>query len=308
MTSLLLQHDLLTVFAVVLLATLGIPIPALPVLLLAGAQAAGDGRFGFEALGLATLASTLSAATWYVAGRRLGRRVMAFLCRISISPDTCVRKNEISFAKRGALTLVIAKFVPGLSILAPPLAGALDMGVPRFLLFSTMGSALWAGAGIAGGLIFHEQIGLILGAFSTLGGATILVIAALLVLYVAWRLWMRWRVARTLARFERIESAELAALIKRDPRPVIVDVRSLALRDGADARIPGALRIDLAGLPDVSLDDWPASAEIITYCDCPNGVSAVNAAQILGRRGRHVRVLVGGIAAWTEAGHPVDIH
>jgi len=110
-TSLLIQHDLVTVFVVVLLATLGIPIPALPVLLLVGAQAAGDGRFRFEALGLATLASTLSAATWYAAGRRLGRRVLAFLCRISISPDTCVRKNEASFAKRGALTLVIAKFV-----------------------------------------------------------------------------------------------------------------------------------------------------------------------------------------------------
>lgn len=140
-TSLLIQHDLVTVFVVVLLATLGISIPALPVLLLVGAQAAGDGRFGFEALGLATLASTLSAATWYAAGRRLGRRVMAFLCRISISPDT--RKNETSFAKRGALTLVIAKFVPGLSILASPLAGALGMRVPRFLLFSTLGSALF---------------------------------------------------------------------------------------------------------------------------------------------------------------------
>ncbi len=127
LSTLLIRHDLVAVFVVVLLATLGVPIPALPVLLLAGAQAASGGPFGIEALGIATLASMLSATTWFVAGRRLGRRVLALLCRISISPDTCVRRNEVSFATRGAFTLVIAKFVPGLSILAPPLAGALGM-------------------------------------------------------------------------------------------------------------------------------------------------------------------------------------
>ncbi|MEP7296259.1 MAG: VTT domain-containing protein [Burkholderiales bacterium] len=304
--ALLTQHDLVAVFVVVLAATIGVPIPALPVLLFAGVQAAEDAAYGFEALGLATLASMLSAGTWFAAGRRFGRRVLALLCRVSISPDTCVRKNEVSFAKRGALTLVIAKFVPGLSLVAPPLAGALGMRASQFFLFSTVGAALWAGAGIAAGLIFHAQISQVVAALGRLGGPAILIVAGLLVLYVAWRSWTRWRVARALAGADKIAASELATLIREGPKPIIIDVRSRGLASASSLRLPGALNIDLASLPLISLDEWPETAAVVTYCDCPNDASAVKAAQILGQRGRRSRVLIGGLDGWSQAGHPTE--
>ncbi|MBV8603074.1 MAG: VTT domain-containing protein [Pelomonas sp.] len=300
------QADLATVFVVTFLSAIGAPVPALPVLLLAGAAAAGDAWLGVEAFGTATAASVVAASVWYAAGRRLGRRVLALLCWISISPDTCIRKNELSFARRGALTLVVANFVPGLSILAPPLAGALGMRARSFLLFSTLGALLWVLAGLAAGLLFEAQIRWLLDTLRALGGVAVLVVVGLLAAYVAWRGRERRRAARELARFERIEPGELAGLIVAGVRPVIVDVRALALRDGPAQRLPGALNIDLAALEAAAFADWPADAEVITYCDCPNDASAVRAAQLLAKRGRRARVLAGGLEAWTRAGHPIE--
>jgi len=301
------QHDLLTVFVVTFLSAIGAPVPALPVLLLAGAEAAGNARHGFSALGLATLASLVAAAAWYAAGRQLGRRVLALLCWISISPDTCIRKNELSFARRGALTLVVANFVPGLSILAPPLAGALGMPVAQFLLFSAVGALLWVATGLVAGLLFEAQIRWLLDVLSQLGGLAVMVVVGLLALYVAWRWMQRRQSAHELAQFARIESGELAGLLAAGMSPLIVDVRSLALRSGPTSRLPGALNIDLASLEQAALGDWPEDVEVVTYCDCPNDASAVKAAQLLVQRGRSkVRVLSGGLGHWTQSGHPVE--
>jgi len=299
-------HDLLTVFVVTFLSAIGVPVPALPVLLLAGAAAATDALLGVEALGVATLASVMASAVWYASGRRLGRRVLTLLCWISISPDTCIRKNELSFSRRGALTLVVANFVPGLSILAPPLAGAMGMRAGQFLLFSALGALLWVLAGLAAGFVFQAQIRWLLDALSELGGVAVVVVVALLAIYVAWRWHQRRSAARELARFERIESAALAALMAQGGRPVIVDVRSLALRTGPTSRVPGALHIDLAALEGASLADWPDGVEVITYCDCPNDATAVKAAQLLAKRGRKARVLAGGLETWTGAGYPIE--
>jgi len=300
------QQSLLTVFIVTFLSAVGVPVPALPVLLLAGAAAAADAWLGVEALGLATAASVLASSVWYAAGRKLGRRVLALLCWISISPDTCIRKNEISFANRGALTLVVANFVPGLSILAPPLAGALGMRALQFLLFSAIGALLWVATGLVAGLVFQEQIRWLLDTLRQLGGVAVLVVVGLLAVYVAWRWRERRRAARELALFDRIESAELAALIAAGKQPLIVDVRSLALRTGATPRLPGALNIDIVALEEFSFATWPDGAEVITYCDCPNDATAVKAAQLLVKRGRRARVLAGGLETWTQAGLPVE--
>lgn len=299
------QYKLLTVFLTVFAATLGVPVPALPLLLLAGAEAAHSGAYGAEALAMATLASALSGAIWFAAGRRLGRRVLALLCRISISPDTCVRQNELSFARRGATTLLIAKFVPGLSVIAPPLAGAIGMSVWPFLFFTTVGAALWAACCIAAGVIFHAQIRELLLALSNLGNAALLVGAVLLALYIAWRYWRRWLAIRSLARLDHIEPHDLAALLERGEPVAILDVRGLASRATQSPRIPGSHNVELAHLETTPLETWPADGEIVAYCDCPNDASAAKAAQILERRGRRTRVLTGGLEGWAKAGFPV---
>jgi membrane protein DedA with SNARE-associated domain len=213
LVSLFVEHGLLTVFCAVLCAQLGAPIPALPFLLLAGAAAAGDSGFAMHALVLAILAALFADTLWFCIGRRYGRRVLALLCRLSISPDSCVRQSELSFARRGIATLLAAKFVPGLSILAPALAGAIGMRYASFAIFDLTGIALWAGSGIAGGLLFHEQIGRLLITLSALGSMAATVIAGLLASYVAWRFWRRWRAGRRLADVARIATDELAAMM-----------------------------------------------------------------------------------------------
>jgi membrane protein DedA with SNARE-associated domain len=143
----------------VLLEQLGAPVPALPVLLLAGAKGIGDSFYLGYALVLAIVASALGDLAWFWAGRRYGHRVLRLLCRLTLSPDSCVRQTESAYERRGAAAaIVIAKFIPGLATVAPPLAGALRLGVWRFLLFDCAGAALYYGAGLALGLIFHAQI------------------------------------------------------------------------------------------------------------------------------------------------------
>lgn len=302
LTDLFSRHGLIAVALAVLLEQLGAPLPSTPVLLLAGVESAVHDGLAARAFAVATLAALAANALWFWAGRRLGRRVLATLCRISISPDSCVRQNEASFARRGVATLVIAKFVPGLSILAPPLAGALGMPAQRFLGWNLLGSALWAGVAIGVGRAFHEQIDALLRALSQLGSAALALAGIVLLAYIGWRLWRRAVVKRELERFERLGPDEAMALLSGRGGIVFVDVRACSPEMPLESRIPGARHLDLGALSDTSLTGWPPDAEFITYCACPNDASAVRAALWLKRQGRQARVLRGGIEAWTEAG------
>ncbi|MFT7772961.1 VTT domain-containing protein [Roseateles sp.] len=302
LTDLFSRHGLLAVALAVLLEQFGAPLPSTPVLLLAGVESAQRQGFALQAFVAAALAAQSANALWFWAGRRLGRRVLATLCRISISPDSCVRQNEASFARRGVLTLVIAKFVPGLSILAPPLAGALGMSVRRFLGWNLLGSALWAGVAITVGRLFHAQIDALLRMLSSLGAAAVLLALAAVAGYLAWRLWRRAMVRRELNRFERLAPADVASLLRQRQDVFLVDVRAMSEAMPLSNRIPGARHLDLSALGDAALDGWPLAGEYITFCACPNDASAVRAAQWLKQRGRQARVLRGGIDAWTEAG------
>lgn len=299
------QHGLLAVALAVLLEQLGAPLPSTPVLLLAGVEAAHQAGFGAQAFAVATVAALAANGLWFWAGRRLGRRVLSTLCLISISPDSCVRQNEASFAHRGVLTLVLAKFVPGLSILAPPLAGALGMPMRRFLGWNLLGSALWAGVGIGGGWLFHAQIDAVLQALSRLGGVALALAGGALLLYLAWRFWRRARLKAELGRLERLAPQELAALIAQKQSVLVLDVRA-PLPGVTMTRIPGARHFDLARPQDSPLADWPEGMELVTYCACPADASAAKAAQWLQQQGRRVRVLRGGIEAWHKAGLAVE--
>lgn len=313
LTTLFAEHGLLALFLGVFTEQMGAPIPAMPFLLLAGRQASEGALPAWQAVAAAAGAAMLANALWFTAGRRLGRRVLTTLCRISISPDSCVRQNELSFAQRGAQTLLVAKFVPGLTVLAPPLAGALGLSWPRFLAFNLVGSLLWAGVGIAVGWVFRAQIDHLLAALDGLGQMALGLAAAALLGYVAWRLWRRWRVRRALQRLERVAPDELAALLSAHPAApaalLVVDVRAASPEMPLESRIPGALHLDLrelGGDAATTLAGWPPAAEIVTYCACPNDASAAKAAQWLISQGRSARVLAGGIEAWAQAGHAVE--
>ncbi len=295
---LLQQYGLLILFGNVLLEQLGLPIPAVPVLVVAGALAAIGKLFWLECLAVALFACLISDFIWYSAGRRYGSRILKVLCRISISPDYCVSQTEDSFNRWGPKSMIVAKFVPGFSTIAPPMAGAMGTSRERFLAYALSGGLLWTGTFMGLGAIFHDSIDDILHFLSTMGVTALAVIAAIFGLIVGVKFYERRRFYKAL-RMARITVRELKDLIDDGHEPLIVDARSLTAQQMEPA-IPGALLYNREAPGDVFLDisrDRP----IIVYCSCPNeATAAVVAKQLIGHGFREVRPLIGGLDAWND--------
>lgn len=291
------QHGPLFVFVNVLLEQLGAPIPAIPTLLVAGALSV-DGAFSWQTiLILALLASGIANFVWYMAGRRFGLRILGLMCRITLSPDACVRRTEKTFLRWGVASLLVARFIPGLSSVSSPLAGAMGFPAGRFILFDTLGTSLWAGVAIAAGVLLHKQVDAIILALSDIGAFAMPALLTLFVLYIAFRWLERQRLLR-FVRIHRIDVIELADRMAAGTAPVIIDVRAETAL-AADARlIPGARAIELDALPH-ALADVPMDQELVFYCSCPNDVSAIRATRAMLKHGyRRARPLAGGIEAW----------
>ena len=306
MFDLITRHGLALIFANVLLEQLGVPLPAVPTLIVAGALAA-DGTLSAPAVfGAAFAASMIGDSAWYVAGRRYGRRVMTILCRISLSPDSCVRQTESYFDRWGGLTLALGKFIPGLATVAPPLAGAMRIRWRSYLLLNGAGTALWVAAPIALGMLFYAQIERLVSRLQDLGAMALEALGALLAVYVAFKWWERRRFYKML-RMARITAEELSHLVASGKQPVIIDVRSRAERE-LDARsIPGALAFEVEEMEKL-IDSLPADRDVIFYCSCPNEASAARAAKRLIDRGyTRVRPLRGGLEAWIAAGYAIEL-
>ena len=293
------------VFLNVLAQQLGLPVPVVPTLVVAGAVAA-SGRMSAAALyALAIAACVIADSTWYTAGRRYGGRVMSLLCRVSLSPDSCVSRTQGAFERWGAKALLIAKFVPGLALIAPPLAGATRMQFGRFIAFSAVGAGLWVGAAIVAGALLRTWVERWLPQAAQIGGGAALVLLLLLAAYVAYRWWDRRRFLAALD-MARISVEELRRQIEQGAAPVIVDVRSPTAQMLEQHRIPGAVNVPVQDAAR-HLSELPRDREIILYCSCPNEASAAKVARLLMNHGfRRVRPLQGGLEAWIEAGHPVE--
>lgn len=306
--ALLMSHGVAVVFSATLAARLGAPVPAVPFLIVAGALSVG-GHLSFAAAVAAALAGNLIGdAAWFLAGRRWGSRVLRLLCRISLSADSCVQRSEAIFGRWGGASLILAKFVPGVSVVAPPMAGALHMSITRFLAYETLAALIWTLAFLLLGRVLHAAIADVLAVLANVGlAATAAVVLALLAL-LGWR----YRLRRAALRGEDIERIEVAALRQAlalgGAAPAVIDVRSAEVR-ALDARgIPGAVGIELSRLPH-ALGPLADGRELVLFCDCPNDASAVAAARALRAAGlTRVRVLAGGLDAWAAqaAAEPVD--
>lgn len=303
--ALIAQYGLLLVFFNVLVEQAGVPVPAVPTMIVAGALAA-NGRLPVAGVVLAAvLACLLSDLAWYWAGRRFGAGVMRTICRISLSPDSCVKQSELRFQRWRGRVLLIAKFVPGLSTVAPPLMGAMGLRMPTFVLLDGLGSLLWAGLAVGVGYAFAAQIDVVLAALASAGTLAFELLLVLLALYIAGKWWQRRRLLVAL-RMARITVDELNHSIAGGQSPVVVDVRSQAARLLDTRIIPGALLADLDGV-DQALLGIPPERELVIYCSCPNEVSAAKAAKLLMALGyRRVRPLLGGLDAWDAAGYTIE--
>ncbi|WP_075257280.1 DedA family protein/thiosulfate sulfurtransferase GlpE [Herbaspirillum camelliae] len=298
------QYGLLIVFVNVLVEQLGAPVPAYPTLILTGALSA-SGRYSPAVLLLvAVCAALLADYVWYLAGRRYGRQIMSRLCRISLSPDSCVRQTESIYLRWGARSLLLAKFIPGFASIASALSGTMGTRRRSFLLWDAAGSALWAGLGIFLGSLFSSAVDDLLNVLAELGHYGMLMIAVALAAFVANKWWQRRRFRKSLE-MARISVDELNTMLEEGNAPTIIDVRSpLSQQDG---RIPGAVTISNQEIQ-TFVFDGPVEGEVVVYCACPNEASAALVARQLMRRGyTRVRPLTGGIDAWRAAGYAIDV-
>ncbi|MEO6927892.1 MAG: DedA family protein/thiosulfate sulfurtransferase GlpE [Casimicrobiaceae bacterium] len=288
----------------VLLQQLGLPVPAVPTLVVAGALVAAGTLNGGAVLLAAIAASVLADVAWYLAGRRYGYQVLRLLCRISLSPDTCVRETEGIFERWGFYSIIVSKFVPGFSTVGPPIAGALKMPLGRFLAAAAASAALWAGAALLGGLLFAAQVSALLAwTASHVLAATASLLGAL-ALYIGWKAFERWRLAR-FVQSARISVDELRERLQGEPPPLVVDIGS-ALGQRSRPHISGARLMSLDSVAREAAQ-FPVDREIVFYCACPNEESSKRAAQILRAKGfTRVRPLIGGIDAWHAAGGSVE--
>jgi membrane protein DedA with SNARE-associated domain/rhodanese-related sulfurtransferase len=303
--SLLLKHGYAFLFCYVFSVQAGVPIPADPLLLLMGALV-GDGRYSLWLSVLAASAAALAGDTfWYELGRRRGRPVLALLCRLAIEPDTCVRKTESGFSKRGTWTLLFAKFIPGMSLLSMPLAGASHMPRVRFLIADAAGCALWTVSYLLLGRLFHRQIDALSELLGLYGRRAGLVVCALLGAYILWKFFQRWRLRREL-RINRVSPLEALDLIESAQSVTVVDLRNISEIQELGLKIRGALVVNPNDLRSGS-HQIPAEHEVILYCTCPNEATSARAALQLKRAGiRKVHPLAGGFDAWHKLGLPVE--
>ena len=260
----ILRHGYSVLFAWMAAEQLGLPIPAIPLLLAAGALA-GSQRLSLSLILLVSVVASLLADTlWYELGRRRGVPVLNFLCRISLEPDSCVRKTEQMFGRYGVRSLVVAKFIPGLSTAAPPLAGIFGMRLPRFLLFAGVGALLYAGTFAGIGYLFSAQLETMAGMALRLGEWAVLLLGGALAAYVLTKFWQRQRFLRVL-RVARITPEELKERLDRGEEIVIVDLRHALDVDSEPHHIPGAIHLSPDDL-DARHMEIPRDRDIVLYC------------------------------------------
>lgn len=264
LTEFVVQYGLPLIFVLVLIEQLGVPIPTLPLLVVAGALSVEHDLSVWAVIGVSVAAATIADTLWYLLGRRRGRRILETLCRISLSPDSCVRQTESLFDRWGVPALVLAKFVPGFSTVAPPLAGTTGVGLGRFLFYDTAGSALWAGAAVLGGMVFHRAVDRLLDLLDSFGSTAVELLLVGLVLVVLVKWYERRRFYRAL-RMARITVDELRRAREEGRDLLVFDVRSAAARTGDPWRIAGAVALELGEL-DAGLAELPREREIILYC------------------------------------------
>jgi membrane protein DedA with SNARE-associated domain len=260
----LVRHGYVVLFAFVLAEQIGLPLPAIPFLLGAGALAR-SGQLDLPlVIALGVAASLLADTIWYAVGRRRGGAVLNWLCRISLEPDSCVRRTERVFDRYGARALLVAKFVPGLNTAAPPLAGMLRMPLWRFLLLGTIGALLWMGLFTGLGYLLSEQLERAALWATQLGGALVAVVFGPLLLYLTWKYLQRRRTLRELT-VARIDPETLRSRLAAGDKVTVVDMRHALEIESTPETIPGALFLPVEEF-ERRHEEIPRDHEVVLFC------------------------------------------
>ena len=299
------EHGALVLFWVIFVEQIGFPLPALPLLVAAGALVA-TGNMSLAAALLVPVAASLPPdLAWYYLGRQKGGKVLGFLCRLSLEPDSCVRDTENVFHRNGPRALLLAKFVPGFSTVAPPLAGIVGMPATTFVLYDLGGTLIWAAVSAGVGALFSNQLEQLIGLFDQAGGLMLVILLLGLAGFVGYKFYHRQKFLRHL-RMAKISVDELKRRLDAGESISVVDVRHPLALDLDPESIPGAINFTLEDI-EHRHHEIPRDRDIVLYCSCPNEVSSARTAFLLKKKGIHrVRPLEGGLDAWRERQFPVE--
>lgn len=293
-------YGLWVVFISVLLDQGGLPTPSYAPMIVTAALATDAGQPLWPILLVGSIAALVADVAWFAGGRRYGAQLLRLMCRISVSPDSCVGTTRRIYEKFGAPSLMLAKYIPGFAAVATTLAGQSGTRWSRFLVFDFLGAVLWVSGAVILGAVFHEAVEALLTTLEGLGHIALLLLLLAIVLFVAYKWWQRHRFLREI-RMTRISSDQLRAELQAMPGMMLIDVRSAESR-AHSGWIPGS--INVRDVAELKVD--PENA-IVVYCDCPNDASAAVIARKLKAMGfKHVRPLAGGISAWRALGFPVE--
>ena len=304
-THILLTYGYLLLFVWVLVEQLGLPLPATPVLLAAGALSA-ERQISFpEALFFGLMACLVSDSTWFFVGKRFGHQVLRVLCKLSLEPTICVRRTQASFGIRGRVTLLFAKFVPGLASLSSPVAGQSGMSFAEFLFFDFIGAAIWVSTLLAGGRIFGDALKRDPSLLDWVGRFSGVLLVAGVIGFFLLRVYRRRMVLRRLVA-SRLEPEELKRQLDSGEQVYIVDLRHPLELLPDPYMLPGALHVSPEDLA-LRVHEIPRDRDIVLYCTCPNEATAATTAMKLHKLGiERIRPLRGGFDEWKRLGYPMD--
>jgi membrane protein DedA with SNARE-associated domain/rhodanese-related sulfurtransferase len=301
LVSAIAQHGYSILFAFVFLEVIGLPVPAAPVLLIAGGASANGPLQPGTSLLTAISAMLSGDMLMYLLGRYTGWWLLGVLCRLSISPESCILRSADAFYKRGRMVLVFAKFVPGINALAAPLAGSMKMPPAQFLAFDLGGDSLYVLVYWGAGYLFSGFLGAITRGYERFGNYAAWSVAALFAGYLTWRVSAVIR-ERKRGPVEMVTAADVAG---KRAGVAVYDVRSHGYYEKDTMRIEGSARLEPNALHQDTVQ-VPKDKEIVLYCTCIREATSVRVARVLGEQGYKVSVIAGGLRAWKKAGLPLE--
>jgi len=300
------RHGYMLLFAWVFVEQAGLPVPSAPLLLAAGALSGMHQMNLGAAMALAVAGALASDAMWYEIGHRKGVRVLQLLCRISLEPDSCVRRTQISFTRNGPRVLLGAKFIPGLNAMAAPLSGIIRMGWRKFLLYDAIGAFAWVGTFTITGYVFSGELERVAASASYFGRSLLVFLLGAFAGYILWKYYNRQKFLKKL-KIARITPEELKEKMDAGEDILVVDLRHALDFDANPDTIPGALHVDAAELEEAS-EVIPRDREIVLFCACPNEVTAARLALLLRSKGiTRIRPLAEGYDGWVKRGYPMGL-
>jgi membrane protein DedA with SNARE-associated domain len=295
------QHGYSILFTIVLLEAIGIPVPAALGLLIAGGAAAMGTLAPAKCVAFALTAMLLGDTLMYLLGKYTGWWLLGMLCRISLNPEACILQSADKFYKRGRALLVVAKFLPGINTMAPPLSGSMSMPPLQFFGLDLMGATLYTSVWFGGGFLFSGFLSAITRGYSAFGNVVSWVVGAGVVVWIAYRIRL-WASARKLRPVRMIKASDLA---ESADNVMVLDVRSHGYYEKGTKRIRGSSRLEPNAMSEQAAD-LPKDRQIVLYCTCVREATSSKVARALEDQGLMVSVLEGGFRAWKKAGLPLD--